>query len=61
MRPVKSGHSTCRNIWRTAPKIADLVEKVADMIVAEPLGLEQLVEVCLHEALDYVHIFHAVK
>lgn len=32
----------------------DLVQKVADMIVAELLGLQQLVQVCLHQVLHNV-------
>lgn len=32
----------------------DLVQKVADVIIAELLGLQQLVQVCLHQVLDDV-------
>ena len=39
----------------------DLVEKVADMVIAQPLSLEELVQVGLHEALDDVDILHGVK
>ena len=38
-----------------------LVEKIADVIIAQPLGLQQLVEVRLHQALDDVNIFHCVQ
>jgi hypothetical protein len=39
----------------------DLIEKVADVVVAEPLCLEQLVKVSLHETLDNVNILHGVN
>ena len=39
----------------------DLIEKVADVVVAEPLCLEQLVKVSLHETLDNVDILHGVN
>ena len=39
----------------------DLIEKVADVVVAEPLSLEQLVKVSLHETLDNVDILHGVN
>ena len=38
----------------------NLVEKVANMVITESLGLEQLVEVCLHQALDNVDITETV-
>ena len=34
----------------------DLVEEVADVVIAQPLGLEKLVEVGLHEALHDVDV-----
>ena len=39
----------------------NLIEKVADMVIAQPLGLQQLVEICLHETLDDVDILHGVQ
>ena len=39
----------------------DLVEEVADVVVAQPLRLQQLVEISLHEALDDVHVLHGVQ
>ena len=38
----------------------DLVEEVADVVIAQPLGLEQLVEIRLHETLDDVDVLHGV-
>uniref|UniRef100_A0A0K8RI04 Putative mitogen-activated protein kinase n=1 Tax=Ixodes ricinus TaxID=34613 RepID=A0A0K8RI04_IXORI len=38
----------------------DLVEEVADVVVAQLLRLEQLVQVSLHQALHNVDIFHLV-
>ena len=38
----------------------DLIEKVADVIVAEPLGLQQLVQIRLHQALHYVDVLHTI-
>lgn len=32
----------------------DLVQKIADVVVAELLGLQQLVQVCFHQVLDDV-------
>lgn len=32
----------------------DLVEEVAHMVIAQPLSLQQLVEVCLHQSLHDV-------
>ena len=32
----------------------DLVQEVADVIVAQVLGLQEFVEVCLHQILDNV-------
>lgn len=32
----------------------DLVEEVADVVVAQLLGLQQLVQVCLHQSLHDV-------
>ena len=37
-----------------------LVEKIADVIIAQALGLEKFVEICLHETLDDINIFHGV-
>ena len=37
-----------------------LVEKVADMVIAQPLGLQEFVEVSLHQTLDNVDVFHCV-
>ena len=31
------------------------------MIITQPLRLQQLVEVCLHETLDDVHVLHGVE
>lgn len=39
----------------------DLVEEVADVVVAQVLGLQELVEVCLHEILDDVSAPAQVK
>lgn len=39
----------------------DLVEEVADVVVAQVLSLEQLVQVCLHQVLDYVSAQLQVK
>ena len=38
----------------------NLIEKVTDVVVTEALGLQQLVQIRLHEALDYVNILHGV-
>ena len=38
-----------------------MVEEVADVIIAQPLRLQQLVEVCLHQTLDDVHVLHGVQ
>lgn len=32
----------------------DLVQEVAGMVVAQHLGLQELVQVCLHQVLHYV-------
>ena len=37
-----------------------LVEKVADVIIAKTLGLQQFVQVGLHQTLDDVNILHRV-
>ena len=37
-----------------------LIEKIADVIIAQPLGLQQLVEVGLHQTLDDVDILHCI-
>ena len=37
-----------------------LVEEIADVIIAQALGLQKFVEVCLHETLDDINIFHGV-
>ena len=37
-----------------------LIEKIADVVIAQPLGLEQLVEIRLHETLDDVDVLHGV-
>ena len=37
-----------------------LVEKVADVIIAQTLGLQQFVQVGLHQTLDDVNILHRV-
>ena len=37
-----------------------LVEKVADVIIAQPLGLQQFIKVSLHKTLNYIDIFHCV-
>ena len=39
----------------------DLIEEVANVVIAESLSLEKFVEVCLHETLDDVDILHGVK
>ena len=38
----------------------NLIKKVADVVITESLGLEQLVEVSLHQALDNVDITQTV-
>lgn len=38
----------------------DLVQEIADVIVAQPLRLQQLVQIGLHQALHDVHVTHAV-
>ena len=38
-----------------------MVEEVADVIITQPLRLQQLVEVGLHETLDDVHVLHGVE
>ena len=38
----------------------DLVEEVADVVVTQPLRLQQLVEVSLHQALDDVDVSQQV-
>ena len=38
----------------------NLVEKVANVVITESLGLEQLVEVSLHQALDDVDVSQQV-
>ena len=38
----------------------NLIEEVADVVIAQPLRLEQLVEISLHETLDDVHVLHGV-
>ena len=38
----------------------NLIEEVADVVIAQPLRLEQLVEISLHETLDDVHVLHCV-
>ena len=48
----------CRVDVLEAPE--DLVEEVADVVIAQPLGLEQLVEIRLHETLDDVDVLHGV-
>lgn len=32
----------------------DLVEEIADVVIAQPLALQQLVQVCLHQSLHNV-------
>ena len=39
----------------------DLIEKVTNVVITESLSLEQLVEVCLHQALDNVDILQGVN
>ena len=39
----------------------DLVEEVANVVIAESLSLEKFVEVRLHETLDDVDILHGVQ
>lgn len=39
----------------------DLVEEVANVVVAQVLGLEQLVQVCLHQVLDNVATQSTIK
>ncbi len=39
----------------------DLVQEVADVVVTQLLVLQKLVEVRLHQALDYVHVLHRVQ
>lgn len=38
----------------------DLIQKVAHMLVTDRLGLEQLMQVSLHQALHNVDIFHLI-
>ena len=37
-----------------------LVEEVADVVIAQSLGLQELVKVRLHQTLNYIDIFHCV-
>ena len=37
-----------------------LVEEVTDVIIAQSLGLQQLVEICLHQTLDNVDVSKAL-
>lgn len=34
----------------------DLIKKIADMVIAEVLCLQELVEICLHEVLYYISV-----
>ena len=38
-----------------------MVEEVAYVVIAQPLRLQQLEEVCLHQSLDDVHVLHGVQ
>ena len=39
----------------------DLIKEVADVVIAQSLGLKQLVEVCLHQTLDDIDIAKTVN
>ena len=45
------------NVLQTAQ---NLIQKVADMLVANRLSLKELVQVGLHEALHNVHVLHLI-
>ena len=51
-----------RKSWGRGPNVNDahLVQEVADVVIAEPLGLQQLVQVGLHQTLNDVDILHVL-
>ena len=57
--PVRSAKQNCgtADCKRQNPH---LIQEVADVVIAEPLGLQQLVQVGLHETLNDVDIFHVL-
>lgn len=54
---VPMQHVGAVNVFQ-APQ--DLVEEVADVVIAQPLCFQQFVQVRFHQALHDVNVFHLV-